>query len=144
MSGPRDEIEPRPAVVSDVWHECGNCGGRSPCEESDARDATIERLTRERDAAQVHRTIAVRERDIALRSNDALVARLTDALEARDRAVREYLAAEAACDAAHVGSLYVQGERDSDEVDAAADRIVAAIKAQDAARDALRKIVEGE
>lgn len=59
-------------------------------------------------------------------------------------AVREYLAAEAACDAAHVGSLYVQGERDSDEVDAAADRIVAAIKAQDAARDALRKIVEGE
>ena len=96
MSGPRDEIEPRPAVVSDVWHECGNCGGRSPCEESDARDATIERLTRERDAAQAHRAIAVRERDIALHSNEALIARLTDALDARDRAVREYLAAESA------------------------------------------------
>jgi len=147
MSGPRDEIEPRPAVVSDVWHECGNCGGRSPCEESDARDATIERLTRERDAAQVHRTIAVRERDIALRSNDALVARLTDALEARDRAVREYLAAREALDDARgshaavtVGGVLVADA----EIRRRYGAVLDAIAAKDAARDALRKIVEGE
>jgi len=94
---------------------------------------------------------SVREARERAKAAEADVARLEFALqceatrhEETRAAVRGYLAAEAACDAAHVGSLYVQGERDSDEVDAAADRIVAAIKAQDAARDALRKIVEGE
>ena len=27
--------------MSDVWHACGNCGGRFPCEASDERDETI-------------------------------------------------------------------------------------------------------
>lgn len=146
MSGPRDEIEPRHAVVSDVWHECGNCGGRSPCEESDARDATIERLTRERDAAQVHRTIAVRERDIAMRSNDALVARLTDALEARDRAVREYLAAESALNAAHEERLNACHSpiTSPDGLRATEDTHTDALLRRIAARAALRKIVEGD
>ena len=56
---------------------------------------------------------------------------------------REYLAAEANADEAHTGSLCIVGEMDSDEVDAAGDRIVAAIKTLAAARAALVALVGG-
>ena len=33
--------------MSDVWHACGNCGGRFPCEASDERDETIADIRRD-------------------------------------------------------------------------------------------------
>ena len=120
----REEIELHPAV--------GELIVKMRAELAEAR-ATIDRL---------HGVIEAHTGEVA-RLEFALQCEATRH-ETTRAAVQEYLAAEAASDAAHVGSLYVQGERDSDEVNAAADRIVAAIKVQDAARKALRKIVEGD
>jgi hypothetical protein len=115
------------------------------CREA-AHAEEIARLTRELDAARAHRTIAVRERDIALHGNEALVARLTDALEARDRAVREYLAAESALNAAHEERLNACHSpiTSPDGLRATEDTHTAALLRRIAAHKALRALVEGD
>ena len=80
---------------------------------------------------------AVAEREQWCDERDATIARLTSA-------VREYLAAEASHDAASRASMHVVGDYNSDEVEAAGDRIVAASNAQNAARAALAALVGGD
>jgi hypothetical protein len=82
----------------------------------------------------------VRERDTALLERNARVARLTDALEARDRAVREHLAAVDAEDATwlayNVGSATIT----ADEVVRRHAAWVAAGERRDATLAALRAL----
>lgn len=143
--------------MSYVWHACGNCGGRFPCEASDERDETIADIRRDLVIARgrveeltanlarvlaetdAHLTTAYADRD----RFDSEATAMRAQVEARDAAVREYLAAEANADEAHTGSLCIVGEMGSDEVDAAGDRIVAAIKTLAAARAALVALVGG-
>lgn len=68
--------------MSDVWHACANCGGRSPCEASDARDETIASLravVREYLAADANRVAMIAAWLSAEAGDDAANAALASA-----------------------------------------------------------------
>jgi septal ring factor EnvC (AmiA/AmiB activator) len=112
-------------------------------QEVSERDATIARLTAELAEARAALREHAENCDRCHERTATRSAAMRAQVEARDAAVREYLAAEANADEAHTGSLCIVGEMGSDEVDAAGDRIVAAIKTLAAARAALVALVGG-
>lgn len=143
--------------MSDVWHACGNCGGRFPCEASDARDATIADIRRDLVIARgrveeltanlarvlaetdAHLTTAYADRD---RFNDAATD-LRAQVEARDVAVREYLAAESMASDARLALGEMSLIHDTpDAIRAADDALTTASLRLISARKAIRKIVE--
>ena len=84
--------------MSDVWHACGNCGGRFPCEASDERDETIASLravVREYLAADAALSLARETHDRARLSGAAMTRVRASSAEARDATLRREAARRA-------------------------------------------------